>query len=122
MRRVDQIGDQNGRYSVVDTPAAGVLRVSVMLADIRRRPSPGSSRAQQAEPEHQPMLVMLITDSGTGEAVVLVRDLNRGNEFAAVARSDETQAREVLSDWVKMLCRRPQSAHRAGIAPSTAPI
>jgi hypothetical protein len=109
-------------YKVVDTPAEGVLRVSLIVADIRRRTPSDSDRAPQTEPQYQPFLIVSITDPTTGTGVFLLRDLNRGNELAAVAKSDEAAARRVLSDWAKTLRNRLEHARRAATPqPATQP-
>ena len=120
--RHEIVSNLSGKYSVVDALSPGVLRVSVILADSRRRQPPGSAGASPAKAEYQPVLFLLITDATTGEAVVLLRDLNRGDEFAAVARSDEAAARRLLSDWARTLRVRLDEAQlAAGQRPTSQP-
>lgn len=120
--RQEIISSLSGKYSVVDTPAPDVLRVSATLADIRRRQPANSGGSSSAKAEYQPFLLLLIADPTTGQAVALVRDLNRGNEFAAVAKSDEAAARKLLSDWAKTLRARLDEAQQAaGRQPTSQP-
>lgn len=101
---------RNG-YEVVERPAAGVLSVSAALVDIRlREPSAGGSRDRA---EYQPMFIVRITEPTRGESVVLVRDVNRGNEFAEFIKSDEAAARALLSEWAGTLATRLTEARQA---------
>ncbi len=111
--RHEIISNLSGKYRVVDVPAPGMLRVVVTLADIRRLRPPASGGSSPAKAPFQPVLVMLITDPTNGQAVVLMRDLNRGNAFAAVAKTDETAARKLLSDWAKALRDRLDETQQA---------
>lgn len=107
--RSEIIAGLSEQHQIVESPSAGVLRVSLALADIcRREPSRSTG-----ELEYEPFLVILITDSNTGEALMLLRDLNRGSEFAAAAQSDETLARSILSEWARTLCTRLEEVRRA---------
>ena len=65
------------------------------------------------------MLVVLVTDPTTGERVALLRDINRGDEFAAVVKSDEAAARKLLGDWARLLCVRLEEA-RQGVRQQSA--
>jgi hypothetical protein len=117
--RKEVIASLSERYKVVDTPENGVLRVTLALADIRRREPVGHP---YADPQFQPMLIMSITDTMTGEAIALVRDLNRGHEFAKLAATDAEAARGLLSDWARTLRERLEQAEQAaGNRPTSQP-
>ena len=117
--RSEVIAGLSEKYKLVDAPAPGVMRVSLGLADIRRREQPGSPASPDGKPEYQLMLVVLVTDPTTGERVALLRDINRGDEFAAVVKSDEAAARKLLGDWARLLCVRLEEA-RQGVRQQSA--
>lgn len=111
--RAEVIASLSQRYQIVETPAPGVLRVSPMLLDIRKRDNAGSSG-----PQFQPMLILYIMDPMTGESVALVRDMNRGNEFAAAIQSDEAEARKLISEWAGLLRARLEQIEQAASQPA----
>lgn len=110
--RDEIIASLSQSYEVVETPASDVLRVSLALTDIQLRTAPGD------QPQFQPFLIIRISDSATGETVVLLRDLNRGHEFAAAAQEDETAARQVLREWAATLRTRLEVAQHHPAQPS----
>lgn len=117
--RAEVVASLSQRYKVVDAPAPGVLRVSVGIADIRRRTPIDSAGPSQTRPRYQPVLIVLISDPNTGEAIALLRDTKRGSELASLIKSDEAAARNMISDWAKMLRTRIEAAQQSSLQSAT---
>jgi hypothetical protein len=113
--RQEVVASLSDSYQIVENPGPGVLRMSLTLGDVRLR---------QGDGEHQPVLRIMLSDSDSGEEVLLLRDITRGGEFAdAIEKRGDAGAKELLHEWARLLRDKIDEARRtdASAPPSTRP-
>ena len=108
----------SGAYQVTGSPGPGVLRVSLTLGDVRRRRTDASSGSSasggKGGEEYQPVLRILLSDSTTGEEVLLLRDITRGSEFAETLKQrGDAGAKELLREWARLFREKIDEARQA---------
>jgi len=105
--RQEVITSLSDSYEIVENPGPGVLRMSLMLGDVRLRQSVG---------EYQPGLRIMLRDSASGEEILLLRDITRGSEFAdALEQGGDARARDVLRQWARLLREKFDEARQADV-------